>query len=194
MKGKPKIIQYRRKREGKTDYRLRLKLVASEKPRLTIRRTNKHMIVQIIQFHPDGDKILAGAAATELKKYGWKAHTKNLPAAYLVGLLCGVKAKKAKVKEAITDLGLNKSSKGGVLYAALKGAIDAGLDIHHSEEILPPKDRLTGKHIADYAKAISSDKAKYEKQFSKYIKANVKPEEIEKQFETTKSKILKEKQ
>ncbi len=193
MNRKPRIILYRRKREGKTDYRQRLRLIKSGKPRLTVRMTNKHVIAQVIEFHPDGDKIIAGASTSELKKYGWKANTRNLPASYLAGLLCGVKAKHAKVTEAITDLGLNKSVTGGALYAALKGAVDAGLEIPYSEEIMPPEDRITGKHISDYAKLLSKDKAKYEKQFSKYIKRNIKPEEISKEFESTKAKILKEK-
>lgn len=189
MKGKPKIVQFRRKREGKTDYNQRLRLVASGKPRLTIRRTSKHIIVQIIEFHPDGDKVLTTATSKQLAKYGWKTHTRNMPAAYLTGLLCGTKA---KTKEAITDIGLNKSQKGGVLYAALKGALDTGLKIPHNKEALPTEERITGKHIEEYAKNI--DKAKYDKQFSKYIKTKVKPEEIQKQFEAVKAKILKEKQ
>lgn len=194
MNRKPKVVNYRRKREGKTDYRLRLRLIASGKPRLTIRRTDKHIIVQVIEFHPDGDKVIAGASTHDLSKYGWKSHTKNLPASYLAGLLCGTKAKHLKVTEAITDLGLNKSIKGGILYAALKGAVDAGLKVPYSKEIVPTEDRITGKHIAEYAKLLSKDKAKYAKQFSKYIKSNIKPEEINKDFENTKSKILKEKQ
>jgi large subunit ribosomal protein L18 len=188
MKGKPKVVQYRRKREGKTDYKQRIRLVASGKPRLVIRRTGKHIIAQIVEFHQDGDKVQAAATSKELAKYGWKTHTKNTSAAYLTGLLCG---RRAKTKEAIADFGLNKSQKGGVLYAALKGATDAGLSIPHDKEILPPEDRITGKHVAEYAKTM--DKAKYERQFSKYIKTNMKPEELPKQFEATKEKILKEK-
>lgn len=194
MKGRPKVIQHRRKREGKTDYRLRLKLAKSGKPRLVIRRTGKNIVVQLVEYHADGDKVLATATTVELKKYGWKTHTKNMPAAYLVGLLCGMKAKKTKITHAITDLGLAKSVKGGMIYATLKGAVDAGLDIPHNEEVFPPEERISGKHIAEYAKVLSKDKAKYEKQFSKYIKTNVKPEDIHKQFETTKANILKVKQ
>lgn len=188
MKGRPKAVQYRRKMEGKTDYRQRIRLVASGKPRLVIRRTGKHIIVQIVEFHQDGDKVLTAATSKELAKYGWKTHTKNTPAAYLTGLLCG---KKSKTKEAIADFGLNKSQKGGVLYAALKGALDAGLNIPCDKKVLPAEDRISGKHVAEYAKTM--DKAKYEREFSKYIKTNVKPEELPKQFEATKAKILKEK-
>ena len=191
---KPKIVQFRRKREGKTDYRLRLKLVASNKPRLVLRRTNLHVTAQIVEFHPDGDKVLISATSKELKKYGWNAHGRNLPAAYLVGLLCGVKSKKAKIEEAIVDLGLNQPIKGGMLYAILKGAVDSGMHIPHNKEILPKDDRISGKHIADYAKKLSADKATYEKQFSKYIKMKTKPEDLQKLFETAKANILKVKQ
>src|SRR3989344_2220378 len=107
MGKRPKIVAYRRKREGKTDYRLRLKLAMSGKPRLVIRRTNKHIITQVVQFQQDGDRILVTATTAELKKHGWNSHGRNMPAAYLVGLLCGTKAKKAKITEAIADLGLN---------------------------------------------------------------------------------------
>ncbi len=191
---KPKVIQHRRKREGKTDYKLRLTTVKSGKPRMVIRRTGRNIVVQMIEYHADGDKVLATATTVELKKYGWKTHTKNMPAAYLVGLLCGTKAKKAKITAAIADIGLAKSSKGGLLYATVKGAVDSGLNIPHDKKILPTEDRISGKHIAEYAKLLSKDKAKYEKQFSKYIKTNTKPEEIHKQFEAAKANILKGKQ
>jgi len=166
MKGKPKVQPFRRKKEGKTDYRLRLKLISSRKPRLVIRRTNQHITLQVVEFHPDGDKILAAASTSELKKYGWTTATKNVPAAYLAGLLCGMKAKKAGITNAIADLGLNKTQKGGVLYSALKGAVDGGITVPYGEGIEPTEDRLKGKHIS---------------------------ENIESQFEKTKNNILKEK-
>jgi len=72
MKGKPKVIAFRRKREGKTDYKQRLRLVASDKPRLVIRRSNLHIITQIVEFHPDGDKVLITTTSKELQKFGWK--------------------------------------------------------------------------------------------------------------------------
>ena len=145
-----------------------------------------------MEFHPDGDKVLITTTSKELQKFGWKMSTKNTPAAYLTGLLCGVKAKAAKIKTAITDIGLNRSQKGGVIYSALKGAIDSGLDIPHNETALPEESRISGKHIAEYAK--SMDKSKQGNQFSKYIKTGIKPEDISKQFESAKAKILKEKQ
>jgi len=105
-----KVYQYRRKAEGKTDYRRRLKLLISGIPRLVIRRTNKNMIVQVVEYSDDGDHVLLTANSSELKKLGWKHATANLPAAYLTGMLAAKKAKEKKVKKAIVDLGLQPKS------------------------------------------------------------------------------------
>ena len=97
----------RRRREGKTDYQARKALVLSGKPRLVTRSTLKNVTAQIIVAKPLGDEVLAAAHSRELKKkYGWKAPTGNVPAAYLTGLLCGLKAKAKGVSEAILDIGL----------------------------------------------------------------------------------------
>ena len=49
--------------------------------------------------------------------------------------------------EAVLDIGLAASTRGGRVYAALKGMSDAGLDIPHSEDVYPDEDRLNGAHI-----------------------------------------------
>jgi hypothetical protein len=51
------------------------------------------------------------------------------------------------VKEAILDVGLNPPVKGSKIYAALKGAIDAGIKVPHDPEILPDEARISGEHI-----------------------------------------------
>jgi len=170
-----KVYQYRRKAEGKTDYRRRLKLLISGIPRLVIRRTNKNMIVQVVEYSDDGDHVLLTANSSELKKLGWKHATANLPAAYLTGMLAAKKAKEKKVKKAIVDLGLQPKSCSR-LYAVVKGAIDGGLDVPASEEIFPSADRLSGKHIAAYA-----TKGKFK----------VPPTDIEKSFADLKAKLIK---
>ncbi|MBL7100886.1 MAG: 50S ribosomal protein L18 [Nanoarchaeota archaeon] len=170
-------IAFRRKREGKTDYKKRLRLLASGKPRLVVRKTNKNVIVQLVQFNPESDKIVVSAHTNRLKKYGWKGANRNIPASYLTGLLCGLKAKKADVKEAVFDSGLHLMVKGSVIYAALKGALDAGLDIPHSKEVFPSEAALAGKHI-------ESNKV------TKFTKFN--PGEITKNFEEVKNKIMSE--
>ncbi|MFH1506406.1 MAG: 50S ribosomal protein L18 [archaeon] len=140
-------VKFRRKRLGKTNYKKRLSLLQSRKPRLVIRRTNTQIIAQIIKYDADGDKIVIGFDSKQLTKLGWKHSTKNIPAAYLAGLAIGKKAQDKGVKEAILDLGLQTPIAGSKLYAALKGAVDSGLKIPCSEEIFPKQERLEGKHI-----------------------------------------------
>jgi len=138
------ILPYKRKRQGKTDYKKRLALLKSGKARLVIRKALNNMLLQIVQYEPDGDKVILTIHGISLKKYGWDVHKGNLSAAYLTGLLCGKAAGEKDIKEAIVDLGLNKSFKGGVQYAAIKGAIDAGLKIPCSEKAFPEESRLMG--------------------------------------------------
>lgn len=140
-------VAYRRKREEKTDYKNRLVLLKSGKLRLVIRKSLKNVTAQFVEYSPSGDKILVSAHTNELKKYGWTKSSRNIPAAYLVGLLAGLKAKKKNIKEAILDLGMYKNIKGSILYAALKGALDAGINVPHSKEVLPPEDRIKGLHL-----------------------------------------------
>lgn len=186
-----KNIDFRRRREGKTDYKRRLKLLLSNKPRLIIRRSLKNIVMQIAEYAEKGDKILVSANSKELeKKYGWKYSRNNLPASYLTGYIIGKKAVKKGVKHAIFDIGLVNSVKGCKIYSGLKGALDAGLKVPCSEQILPNEDSIKGKNIAEYAKKLlKEDKQKYERVFSAYIKKGIKAEEIQKHFEDTKKKI-----
>jgi large subunit ribosomal protein L18 len=80
----------------------------------------------------------------------------NVPAAYLTGLLAGKKAKRLNVNEAILDIGLQNSTKGSRIYAAVKGIIDSGVNVPHDVEMLPKEDRLTGKHIVGANKITSN--------------------------------------
>jgi large subunit ribosomal protein L18 len=143
-----RIIKFKRRMERKTNYRKRLALLKSGKVRLVIRKSLSNISVQLVNFNPSGDQTVASAVSSELKKFGW-TKTGNIPAAYLTGLLAGKKAKEKNVKEAILDLGVQTSTKGSRIYAALKGVIDAGIDIPHSKDILPSEDRINGKHISE---------------------------------------------
>lgn len=145
-------IPHKRKRQGKTNYVRRLGLLVSRQPRLVIRKSLRGVIVQIISYHQDGDRILASSYTRDLKKYGVSSLTSNIPLAYLTGLLCGVRAKKAGVTNAIVDLGLQKSHPQGKLYAVVKGLIDAGITVPCDESVLPSEERISGKHMAEYAK------------------------------------------
>ena len=186
-----RVVAHRRRREQRTDYKQRLSLLKSGKPRLVIRASGNSVACQIISHDPKGDKTLASANSFELKKHGWKGHTGNIPAAYLTGYLCGHKAK-GKAKEAILDMGLQTSSKGSRIYAALKGVIDAGLSIPHSEEILPSEDRIKGKHVSEYAASLKAENPeKYQKHFSAYLKSSIQPEDLAKHFDEVKQRLAK---
>lgn len=184
---KPKTIVYRRVREGKTRYSKRIKTLLSGKPRMVVRSTNLKIIVQFVKFDVKGDLILAGVDSSSLKKFGWNYSFKSIPAAYLIGYLAGKKAVKAGVKEAVFDLGFKSPIKGNKLYASLKGAVDAGVKIPCSEEIFPGEERLSGKHIQEFAK-LNKDKL----MFAKYLKNNIDPSNIIKQFNESKGKIDKD--
>lgn len=153
-------VPFRRKREGRTDYKKRLKLIASGMPRLVIRRTNMRIIAQIVIFNIKGDEVKVGVDSNALKKIGWKGSMKNLPAAYLTGYLIGKKALAAKVNEVVLDIGLITSIKGGKVFAALKGAVDSGLKVICSEEVFPNPDRIKGKHIKSFQNNIDEIKGK----------------------------------
>jgi large subunit ribosomal protein L18 len=150
-------VKFKRARMGKTDYRARKRLLISRKPRLVVRKSLKHTNVQMILPAKEGDKTIASANTIELTKYGYAGATGNVPSAYLAGLLLGYRAKKAGQTEAIFDLGLYQATRGGLLFAALKGAVDAGLEVPHNPEIFPSEERIMGRHIDKYRKTNMSE-------------------------------------
>ena len=183
---------FKRRRKNKTDYRQRLALLKSGGIRLVVRRTLNNVHVQAIEYIEDGDKTRLEASASDLKKYGWKGHLANIPATYLTGFLVGLKCLKNGIKEAILDIGLQTSIRGNAIYAAVLGAIDAGLKIPVNREILPSENRIKGLHIADYAKKLKQEKERYGKQFSAYLLKGLEPEKLSEHFEDTKQKISEE--
>lgn len=183
-------VQLRRRREGKTDYQARKALVTSRKPRLVTRASLKNVEVQIIAAKPHGDVVLASANSRELiKRFNWKAPTGNIPAAYLTGLLCGLKAKGAGIKEAILDIGLVSPTKGSKIFAVLSGILDAGVAVPHSEEKIV-KERMRGEHIAKYAKNLGPDSEEYLAKFSQYTAKGVAPEKIVEHISKVKADIV----
>jgi len=159
-------------------------------PRLVVRLSLKHAIVQVIEAESIGDKVLVSAHSNELAKaYGWLSNRGNIPSAYLTGLLCGFKAMANGVDKAFLDIGLHIPSKGTRIFAALKGAVDAGVEVPHSEDILPDEGRISGKHIADYASQLSSDPEVYKQKFSKYLSKGSRPEKLSEHFSAVKAKI-----
>ncbi len=156
-------VPFRRKREGKTNYKKRFRLVGSEHPRLVIRLTNTKVIAQIVTFEEKGDKVLVATDSRALLKLGWKGSVKNLPAAYATGFLLAKKAQKAGISNAITDIGFHTSIPGVRVYAALKGAVDGGLTVPVSEDIFPSDERINGSHIEGFSNNVESVKQTMEK-------------------------------
>ena len=183
-------VPFRRRREGKTNYRSRRALVLSGVPRLVIRLTLNHAIVQVIEAEAIGDRVVVSSHSRELTKtYGWLGNCGNVPSAYLTGLLCGFKAVANGVDKAFLDVGLHIPSKGTRIFAALKGVVDAGVEVPHSEDILSDEDRISGKHIADYASQLASEPEVYKQRFSEYLSKRSRPEEIPERFSAVKDKI-----
>jgi large subunit ribosomal protein L18 len=156
-------VKYRRKRQQKTDYRRRLRLLKSGSIRFVVRPSNKHTLTQLVEYNEDGDKIIASAKSGELVKMGWVHSTSNTPAAYLTGLLCGVRGRAKGVDEAILDSGLYPQIRGCRMYAALKGLIDSGVESRVDEVIFPPEDRIRGKVIASYIEKSRGIEAEFDK-------------------------------
>ena len=135
----------RRRFENKTDYKARFGLLKSGLPRLVIRKSNRYIIVQLVASDTANDKVIATAISKDLLAKGWpedKAGSlKSISAAYLTGMLLASKVKKTN-KSAILDMGMQRNVKGSRIFAALKGAIDSGLQIPHSSESLPTEQDL----------------------------------------------------
>jgi large subunit ribosomal protein L18 len=183
-------VQLRRRREGKTDYQARKALVTSRKPRLVTRGSLRNVEAQIIVAKPHGDEVIVAANSHDLiKNFGWKAPTGNIPAAYLTGLLVGLKAKAAGITEAILDLGLVSPTKGSRTFAVLSGVVEAGVAVPHSEEKIV-KERMKGEHIAKYAKNLGVGSEEYTAKFSQYTANGVAPEKITEHFAKVKADIM----
>jgi len=179
---------FRRREQGKTNYHKRIKFLKSRQLRLVIRASNNHIRVQFIESKKGGDKVLISAFSKELsKKFEYNANTGNIPAAYLTGYLAGLRAKKAKLEEAILDLGIFYH-KNRVL-AAFKGVLKAGINIPYREEFFPEdlKKRIEGSHIENYAKILKSEEPeKYNQIFSGYLNKNkIDPLKINQIFSNT---------
>ena len=183
-------VPYRRRRQGKTDYKLRRALVRSGKARAVVRLTNKYVTVQISEATPKGDMVRASASSKQLSKLGWKGGLGNLPAAYLTGALAARRAVEKGVREAILDIGLKGPAKGSKIFAALKGLADSGLVVPHSDDPLPKMDRIGGVHIASYAKSLAGQQDAYRKRFSSYLSRGLKPEDLSGHFEQVKKTVM----
>jgi large subunit ribosomal protein L5e len=224
-------VKFKRRRQAKTDYYARKRLIIQDKNkyktpkyRFVVRITNKDIICQIFSADITHDVCMLAAYSHELPRYGVKVGLTNYAAAYCTGLLLARRVNKKLgldyegVEEvdgedfnveadpegkapfkALLDVGLRRTVTGARLFGALKGACDGGLDIPHNDRRFPGsecnvgdystnpethKSYIFGGHIKEYMESlIEDDQEAYEKQFSKYIAAEVGPDDIEEIYE-----------
>src|SRR6056297_2381945 len=142
-------LDKRRRKEGKTNYSKRRKLLEGGHLRLVVRKTNNYVIMQIIECNDAQDNVLYSVNTRELLNKGWpkdkKGSLKSIPAAYLGGLLLGSKAKELKEK-VILDQGLAPGTYGSRIYAVVKGIAEGGIEINYNEKISPSDERIKGEN------------------------------------------------
>ncbi len=178
---------FRRRRDRRTNYRRRLRLLLGRKNRIVVRKSLSGFTIQLVKYRESGDETLVEVSSGHLKKYGWKLHRGNLSSAYLTGYLFGKVCAKKGFIDGIIDLGL-QSKTSQALFAVALGIKDVGIDVKVGAEI--PEDRLKGQHISKYAEYLKkNDNERYRKQFSAYLKDGVSPENVTQHFEETKKKI-----
>jgi large subunit ribosomal protein L18 len=120
-------------------------MLMSRRDFVTVQISNENTLVQIHKPQMTGDKVVASAHSRFLISKGWKGSRKNVPAAYLTGYYAGKKALSHGTKEVILYSGTRKYTQR--MAAALKGAIDAGLQIPADVETLPSQERIAGEHL-----------------------------------------------
>ncbi|MGC9210332.1 MAG: 50S ribosomal protein L18 [Acidilobus sp.] len=191
MKGGPRYkVPLRRRREGKTNYYHRFRLLLGGKTRMVVRVSNKYVVVQFIDFDLKGDKVVAAAHSRELEKlYGWKGSGKSTCAAYLTGFLAAARFLQKGGREAVLDIGLHKPARGARVFAALKGALDAGVKVPHGEEVLPSEDRIRCEHVAKFASELRQENPEKFKRLFSRISSRIDPAELPKHFEEVLEKI-----
>jgi large subunit ribosomal protein L18 len=152
-------LDKRRRIENRTNYHKRMILLKGKSPRLVIRKTNRYLILQIIESQDAQDKIIFSANTKELLEKGWpeekSGSLKSLGAAYLAGFLLGKKAGKIK-ERIILDTGLIPSTKGSRIYAAVKGFADAGMKINYDKEMVPSQERMENPNTESFFSKIKS--------------------------------------
>ncbi|KAG9446963.1 hypothetical protein H6P81_013091 [Aristolochia fimbriata] len=192
---------------------------STPKYRFVVRFTNKDITAQIISATIAGDIVLAAAYSHELPRYGLEVGLTNYAAAYCTGLLLARRvlkilnmdeeyegnveatgedysvepAESRRPFRALLDVGLVRTTTGNRVFGALKGALDGGLDIPHSEKRFAgfKKDDkqldaevhrkyLYGGHVAAYMRTLMEDEPdKYQSHFSEYIKRGIDADGIE---------------
>ena len=135
----------RRIRDEKTNYNQRKRMLTGHRGFITVQISNENTQVQIHQPKLTGDIVISSAHSRFLTQKGWKGSRKNIPAAYLTGYSAGKKALGKGTSSAIMYSGTRKYTQR--MAAALKGIIDAGVEVPANEETFPPEARLNGEHL-----------------------------------------------
>ena len=135
----------RRIRDKKTNYSRRRNMIMGHRDFVTVQVSNENTQVQVIHPELTGDKVISSAHSRFLIEKGWKGSRKNIPAAYLTGYFAGKKALEKGASSAIMYSGTRQYTQR--MAAALKGVIDAGLDIPADQETFPADDRINGEHL-----------------------------------------------
>ncbi len=112
---------------------------------ITVNISNENTQVQILKPGITGDTVIASAHSRYLLEKGWKGSRKSVPAAYLTGYLAGKKALGKGANDAILYTGTKRYTQR--MAAALKGVIDAGVQVPANEETFPSDDRINGEHL-----------------------------------------------
>lgn len=177
----------KRIRSDKTNYRRRAAVLIGRHSFVTVKVSDQNVATQLIKPTATGDIVVTSVHSKSLAKQGWKGAFNNLPACYLTGLMLGKKAQEKNVQNVVLYIG--KDHFTSRVAACLKGIYDSGVNIPVSAESLPPEDRVSGKHIAEYAGTLKGDQEKYNSRFSALLKNGLKPEDYPAHFEEIKSKI-----
>ncbi len=186
-------VPFKRRRQGKTNYYKRYRMVKSgQRIRAVVRKTNSYIIVQIVEFAPRGDITRVAVHSRALSKFGWRGDYDNTPAAYLTGLVAGLTSVKIGITKAVPDIGLHRPVNECCVFAAIKGLRDAGVEVPASEEVLPPESRIRGEHIASYASMLAAEsEEKLRRLFSRYFERGLDPRKLPEHFDEVKEKIVK---
>jgi len=141
----------KRKKQHKTDYGKRFKLLKSKSPRIVFRKTNKYLNAQYVESKNAQDKIIFGKNSKELLKYGWPENAvgslKSTSACYLTGYSTGKEISDKGLKNPIIDFGMRRVLHKSGVYAFLKGLIDSGIKIECKKEAFPEESRIKGEHL-----------------------------------------------
>jgi large subunit ribosomal protein L18 len=160
-------VAKRRRRENKTDYKKRMKMLKGRIPRIIFRKSNRYVIAQYVSSKQAQDKIEFGMSSKDLMKYGWpkenQGSLKSIPASYLIGFLIGKKVIK-EAENPILDFGMQRVLHKTKTFAFLNGLVDAGVKVKHDEKIFPDENRIKGKHMKkDFSSTFEQIKSNIEK-------------------------------